>query len=214
MIETKALWEDRTNSDTIYRFETLILADRNGGHRGFTAAFKPWGDVFRLEVHDHWLGPLRQRLLDGYKGTIPTGTTASGGPKSKLPVITYITRQQTTRKLTSKAHDDLVRELEQIKKENLAEVNIEMFEERSVQDQIAIMGRTSVSCLSLEPALLPMRLDSAHQLICLCVDLAQRTRERVDERSVDEPGPSQRGVRVPARQLPIRTYNPSSLFIV
>lgn len=144
-IETAVEWEDRINSDNIYRFSTLILADRFGGHRGPTSSFKPWGDAFRLEVHDHWLGPLRRRLLAGYEGNITTGTTAAGAPKTKLPVITYITRQQTTRKLTDKGHEDLMRELDAIRKEGLAEVNVEQFEERGIQDQIAIMGRTSVS---------------------------------------------------------------------
>ena len=144
MIETTEEWEDRTNSDNIYRFETLILADRFGGHQGVASSFKPWGDALRLDVHNLWLNPLRQRLLGDYKGKVPVGTTKTGAPKTKLPVITYITRQQTTRRLDDEGHDGLMRELDMIRKEGLAEVNVEMFEERSVQDQIAIMGRTSV----------------------------------------------------------------------
>jgi hypothetical protein len=144
-IETVEDWEDRTASDKLFRFETVILADRFAGHKGPTPAFKPWGDAFRLDVHENWLKPLRERLLEGYKGPIPVGTTKSGAPDTKLPVITYITRQQTTRRLTNESHAELMLELDQIKREGLAEVNVEIFEERSVQDQIAIMGRTSVS---------------------------------------------------------------------
>jgi hypothetical protein len=126
------------------------LADRFGGHHGPTAAFKPWGDAFRIDVHDHWLAPLRQRLLEGYKGPIPIESTPGLPLATKLPVITYITRQTTTRKLTDQSHAELIVELDRIKKEKLAEVNIEVFEERTVQDQIAIMGRTSVSNLMVQ----------------------------------------------------------------
>ena len=143
-IETAEDWEERTASDKLFRFETVVLADRFAGHKGPTASFKPWGDAFRMDVHENWLKPLRERLLEGYKGLVPVGTTKSGAPDTKLPVITYITRQQTTRRLTNESHTELMLELNQIKREGLAEVNVEIFEERSVQDQIAIMGRTSV----------------------------------------------------------------------
>lgn len=144
VIETLEDWEDRMNSDTIYRFETVILADRFGGHAGPTSSYKPWGDAFRLDVPKNWFQPLRERLLADYKGPIPVERTKEGAPKTKLPVITYITRQTTTRRLTDESHDDLMKELDRIRKEKLAEVNVEEFEERSVEDQIAIMGRTSI----------------------------------------------------------------------
>jgi hypothetical protein len=153
VIETLEDWEDRMNSDTIYRFETVILADRFGGHAGPTSSYKPWGDAFRLDVPKNWFQPLRERLLTDYKGPIPVERTKEGAPKTKLPVITYITRQTTTRRLTDESHDDLMKELDRIRKEKLAEVNVEEFEERSVEDQIAIMGRTSVSRVQLCPSL-------------------------------------------------------------
>ena len=145
VIETLEDWEDRMSSDTIYRFETVILADRFGGHAGPTSSYKPWGDAFRLDVPKNWFQPLRERLLIDYKGPIPVERTKEGAPKTKLPVITYITRQTTTRRLTDESHDELMKELDRIRKEKLAEVNVEEFEERSVEDQIVIMGRTSVS---------------------------------------------------------------------
>lgn len=139
VIESSEKWSAKIHSNKMYRFSTLILADRFAGHRGASAGYKPWGDAFRLAAHKNWLSPLRKRLMRNYKGDVPTSID-----KKSLPVITYISRQTTTRRLTDESHAALLRELAKIRDEGLAEVNEELFEKRSIEDQIAIMGRTTI----------------------------------------------------------------------
>ena len=60
-------------------------------------------------------------------------------------VVTYISRQGSRRHLTQESHDDLVRELEKKRQELGFELVIVQAEKLSIEEQLALAGRTTVS---------------------------------------------------------------------
>lgn len=135
--DSKEVWDARAASDEMFLLTTVILADRRAGHRGPSSAFKPWGDVLRLAVSPEWLIQLRNRVLANYHGpkTLP-----------KKPVVTYLARQDSSRRLFHEDHDALWQELQKLESEGIAEVNMDSFNSSIPFDhQVARIARTTVS---------------------------------------------------------------------
>lgn len=127
-----------------------ILVDRAAGHRGPSAAWKPFGDVLRLPVSPDWLQTLRERLLRGYDHPVLRKK------KSSKPVLTYLERQSTTRRLTNESHAGVVEGLERLAADGLVEFTVETFgtpagKAMPFEEQIAIISRTDVRELPLHP---------------------------------------------------------------
>jgi len=106
---------------------------------------------------DYW-APIRKALAENLLGYIPefdpngavTGPTSIHGLVTTKPVVTYISRQGGGRRLTDKDHEGLVEALRGLEKEGLCEVHIPVMERMSLQDQIALPAKSTVS-LSLLP---------------------------------------------------------------
>jgi protein O-GlcNAc transferase len=135
-IESRAIWDARAASNTLYRMPIVVLANRWAGHRGPSAAWKPWGDVLRMPVHPGYLLNLRQRVLKGYRGSVNLRP-------SPRPRVKYLTRQETNRRLTDAAHDALVAELIKLDDEGIVEFSLLHFVDGdSFEDQVAHMAST------------------------------------------------------------------------
>ncbi len=66
-------------------------------------------------------------------------------PKSKAPVVTYISRQSGVRRLSDEAHEGLVKELQALEAEGLIELNIAAMEFLTFSEQLETVARTTVS---------------------------------------------------------------------
>ena len=101
---------------------------------------------------DYW-APIRNALAENLLGYIPeldangavTGPTSIPGLVTTKPVVTYISRQGAGRRLTDKDHEGLVEALRGLEQEGLCEVHIPMMERMSLQEQIALPAKSTVS---------------------------------------------------------------------
>ena len=101
---------------------------------------------------DYW-APIRKALTENVLGYIPklnvngavTGPASIPGVVTTKPVVTYISRQGAGRRLTDKDHEGLVEALRGLEKEGLCEVHMPMMERMSLQDQIALPAKSTVS---------------------------------------------------------------------
>lgn len=130
------MWDERAQSNQLYRIPIVVLANRWAGHRGPSAAWKPWGDVLRMPVHPDYLLGLRARVLKKYRGPVSL-------KRSKLPRVKYLMRQDTTRKLTDESHEALLDALQDLHDEGLVQVSALHFTDGdSFEDQLAHMATT------------------------------------------------------------------------
>ncbi|GMK59543.1 hypothetical protein CspeluHIS016_0801490 [Cutaneotrichosporon spelunceum] len=135
-IESKNIWDERAASNTLYRMPVAVIASRWAGHKGPAAAWKPWGDVLRMPVHPGYLLNLRQRVLKGYRGHVNLR-------RSRRPRVKYLTRQETTRRLTNASHEGLITELRRLENDGLVDLSILQFVDGdSFMDQVAEMATT------------------------------------------------------------------------
>lgn len=87
----------------------VVLGDRAAWHRG---PFWKWPTTnFPLIVQDGWWEPIRQSVVAFAAPSTREETTAT-------PVITYISRQKTGRRLRAQDHDNLVEALENLGREH------------------------------------------------------------------------------------------------
>ena len=84
-----------------------------------------------------WWADMRNRLLSGH-------TSVYGSSVSSKPVVTYLSRQKTGRRLSDESHDALVEELEVMDKTGLMEYRFEEFEHLSIPEQWARIALTTV----------------------------------------------------------------------
>lgn len=64
--------------------------------------------------------------------------------RSRIPIVTYISRQGGGRRLTDASHHSLVEALKELEREGTCEVNMPQMETMNVQEQLEVMGRTTV----------------------------------------------------------------------
>ena len=77
----------------------------------------------------------------------PKDPNTKKNPKdpSKKPIVTYISRQTTGRRLTDESHEGLVRALRELEEEGICEVRIPVMERLSLGEQVAEVASSTVS---------------------------------------------------------------------
>lgn len=115
--------------------------------------------------HEGFWSPIRKSLTLNLLGYLPTFASLTDrrvlsppSDKSELPVVTYIDRQKTGRRLTEESHKSLVDVLLELKEEQVCEVQIVRMEEVSVREQIRLAARSTVSFVSASLLNDPRRL--------------------------------------------------------
>jgi protein O-GlcNAc transferase len=94
--------------------------------------------MLRLPIGSNgWWDMMRAQILSKHRGDLPE-------PSASRPVITYLSRQSTDRRLTDQGHLDVVEELQAIAKTGKAEYHLEVFEDVPVPEQWARIARTTV----------------------------------------------------------------------
>lgn len=159
-----------------FMLERAILADRSAAFRGPYTGPTSRTVASALQVGQTsrwWWEPLRRQMLryasvpdsiidrslEGYGAMDPsidatpllvapgTGEIESLSPEGQYkPLVTYISRQSSRRRLTAQSHAGLVKALEERAKKVGFELLVIEAEKFSKEEQIAIAARTTVSC--------------------------------------------------------------------
>ncbi|RSH87846.1 uncharacterized protein EHS24_000364 [Apiotrichum porosum] len=144
VIEEHPDWEDRKLSGVTFVYDKIGIADRWAAHRHGTLEVKHWnkaiGDLPQLRVPLNWMDPLRDRVVQVSE---VSGCTAKRAQPT-VPVVTYIDRQKTARRLLPDCHEDLVKSLQALHDNGDIEfVHAQMeFIERT--EQFCLAARTDI----------------------------------------------------------------------
>jgi protein O-GlcNAc transferase len=106
--------------------------------------------------HRGFWSPIRESLTRNLLGYIPefaslTDRTVLSPPldKSTKPVVTYVSRQSSGRRLTEDSDKSLVDALRELEAEGLCEVQIVRMENLSLKEQVRVVARSAVSFSNL-----------------------------------------------------------------
>jgi len=100
-----------------------------------------------VTVPTHFWEPLRQRLVLNTIAYLPVLNTAGAvvsEPKSPLPIVTYVSRQSTGRRLNQESHDGLVKALEELAREGLCELHVRRMELLPFSQQVEAVARSTI----------------------------------------------------------------------
>ncbi|WWD07339.1 hypothetical protein V865_005437 [Kwoniella europaea PYCC6329] len=167
-------WADMKNQTTssvpkAFVLERALLADRSAAFRGewtgptartvasalhVGQASKWWWEPIRRQVlrYSGLSEPIISRNLEGHGAIDPISLMGPGvdvveplAPEGNYtPVITYISRQSSRRRLTKESHEELVKALEERSKKLGWELVIVEAEKMSKEEQFALAGRTTI----------------------------------------------------------------------
>lgn len=104
--------------------------------------------AMNVTVSDRFWEPLRERLVKNTVGYVPimdnTGAVTTS-PGSSAPIVTYVSRQKTGRRLTDEDHQGLIKALLELEADGLIELNIALMETLTFSKQIETVARSTVS---------------------------------------------------------------------
>ncbi|KAF8756742.1 hypothetical protein RHS01_04543 [Rhizoctonia solani] len=140
-------WADRSETGKVHIFERVVFADRAAAMRGenFRASGRSASEVFVLPGSANWWSPVRKNVLNfiGAPEEEIMGVGLDGTPNK--PVITYVSRQGWGRRmLREKDHLGLVKALRDLEAKYGYEVNIVKLDKMSRDEQIRLVGRTTI----------------------------------------------------------------------
>ena len=102
-------WEDQAEMQTVFVYERVVLADRAAADEGesFQYTWRSASSAFALPGNENWWLPLRRSVLE-YSG-VPERWIVGPDPGSEQEryVITYISRQDWTRRKIIPANHDV-----------------------------------------------------------------------------------------------------------
>ncbi|KIY72239.1 hypothetical protein CYLTODRAFT_486459 [Cylindrobasidium torrendii FP15055 ss-10] len=144
-IEASGFWRDLHDLNRTVMFERAAVINRAAAHRHSLGGkwFKMIGSTQTVEVKEGFWRPVRESVVKNILGYFPVEWTGKGGRRK--PVVTYISRQQgSRRKLADNAHDRLVDALKKLEEEGLCEVNVVNMETLQLRDQVALLAKTTI----------------------------------------------------------------------
>jgi hypothetical protein len=132
--------------------DRVVLGDRAAWERSPHNVKNP-EHKYPLVVSRHWWAPVRRAVVEYAAGTrevvwpgeVELDAIAKGRtPKRERPVITYVNRQSTRRRLLDQDHEALVAALEELGRKYDYEVVVASMEFMNKFDQIYLSSRTTV----------------------------------------------------------------------
>jgi hypothetical protein len=156
-----------------YYFPKAILADRSAAFRGphCSSTSRTVAEAMMLgQTNQWWWEPIRRQVLR-FAGTpedvinrnlwghgainpatydhdadlrLRLGSVEVSPPADFRPLVTYISRQSSRRRLTPESHEDLVKALEKHSKAKGWELRIVEAEKMSKEEQVDLAARTTV----------------------------------------------------------------------
>ncbi|WWD08538.1 hypothetical protein V865_006650 [Kwoniella europaea PYCC6329] len=142
-IEEATIYEDRRKSGVTFLFDKIAIADRWAAHRaGQEVKFwnKANADLPSLPVPLTWMDPLRDQIK---RLALAEGCEMKR-KNSKVPIVLYINRQLTTRRLIDEDEGELVEEMEKLADEGVIEFYNEYMEKLPRVDQFCLAMKSDV----------------------------------------------------------------------
>ncbi|KAF9479481.1 hypothetical protein BDN70DRAFT_806989 [Pholiota conissans] len=148
-IEQQDFWRDLARLNQTFVFERAMIVCRPAAHKSPLATlwYKMISSSMNVTAPPDFWQPLQRRVIRNAVGYLPeldeNGKVLSE-PRSKAPVVTYISRQGGVRRLTSEAHEGLVDALRGLESEGLCELNVVAMENLTFSAQLEMVARTTV----------------------------------------------------------------------
>ncbi|KAF5349079.1 hypothetical protein D9756_009425 [Leucocoprinus leucothites] len=164
-IEERDQWLDLTRLNSTVVFDRALIINRRAAHA------HPWGGRWSKMIagtqelqapefspessspsNEGFWSPIRKTLTHNTLGYLPTFASLTDrriisppSDKSELPLVTYIDRQGTGRRLTEESHKSLVDALSELEAEGVCEIKIVRMENVPLREQIRLAARSAVS---------------------------------------------------------------------
>ncbi|RXW21580.1 hypothetical protein EST38_g4287 [Candolleomyces aberdarensis] len=153
-MEQAGQWRDWKKSGTSIVFERSMIVNRVSAHKSplVSTRYKMISGTMNVTVPTGFWEPLRSALtrnLFGYvpevkpdgKPLVPPPFKGNAGSR---PIVTYISRQRTGRRLTDESHQGLVAALKELEEEGICTVRIPVLENLSLRDQLAEVASSTI----------------------------------------------------------------------
>ncbi|KZO90815.1 hypothetical protein CALVIDRAFT_558497 [Calocera viscosa TUFC12733] len=135
-------WSEMASMDYTFVFDRVVLFDRwaaqNGPNSGRVR--KCTAEAFSLGHVEHFWEPIRQSAIQFADRA--KGMAYMRGPT--VPVVTYVSRQSTKRRLVAEDHDGLVQALTDAQEILGYELRVAQMENISKADQIKLSSQTTI----------------------------------------------------------------------
>ncbi|KAJ7590491.1 hypothetical protein C8J56DRAFT_932994 [Mycena floridula] len=133
LIEESDYWDDLLRLNVTVVFDRAMVINR----------------TWNVTVHDRFWGPVRESMLKNLLGYVPRldergSVIAPPVAVSRRPIVTYISRQGTGRRLLAQDHDLLVQALMELEVEGLCDVHVVQMERLNLQEQLALVSRSTI----------------------------------------------------------------------
>ncbi|GFZ43816.1 hypothetical protein JCM24511_01536 [Saitozyma sp. JCM 24511] len=142
-IEEASIWEDRAKSGMTFLFDKITITDRWAAHaKGEHPKYwnKMTADLFMLDAPMGWMEPLRQSME-----TLALTEGCDVHRKDRnVPVVTYINRQLTGRRLLAADHEGLMEAMEGLHEQGVIEFVDAQMETKSRIEQFCMALRSDV----------------------------------------------------------------------
>lgn len=137
-IEDSNDWDDRAQLGRAFLLDRVFLSDRAAAKEGQHSkkVGRPLAEACSLPGTPHWWAPIARNVMK-FAGL-------SELPDMERPVITYISRQSSGRRLIAEDHELLVEALYALEDEYGYEVNIVSMEKLSREEQMKLAVRTTI----------------------------------------------------------------------
>ncbi|WWD20513.1 hypothetical protein CI109_104989 [Kwoniella shandongensis] len=143
LVEESTIWEDREKSQMTFLFDKIAIADRWAAHRaGIDVKYwnKANADLPKLEVPINWLDPLRDQIK---RLVIAEGCEVKRDDP-KVPVVVYIDRQFTGRRLVDHDAKELLEEMNKLHEEGVIEFHDAVMERLHRTDQFCLALKADI----------------------------------------------------------------------
>ncbi|KAK4690019.1 hypothetical protein P7C73_g82, partial [Tremellales sp. Uapishka_1] len=142
-VEESTIWNDRAKSGTTFLFDKLTITDRWAAHAlGENPKYwnKMTADLPLLDAPMDWMGPLRSSM----KTLALADGCSVKRQKSNVPVVTYVNRQLTGRRLNSDDAEEFLKEMNKLHDEGVIEFNDAKMERKSRIEQFCMAMRSDI----------------------------------------------------------------------
>ncbi|KDR72741.1 hypothetical protein GALMADRAFT_73703 [Galerina marginata CBS 339.88] len=151
-VEQSDYWQDLVKLNSTVVFDRVILVSREAAYRHPYASrwLKMISGAMKLDIPTNFWQPIRDMVVDNMLGYLPilneSGAVVAPSqarPSSK-PVVTYISRQESTRRLDEKDHEALIDALQALEDEGICEFHILGMERSTLLEQIKRTSTTTI----------------------------------------------------------------------
>ncbi|ORY35905.1 hypothetical protein BCR39DRAFT_512977 [Naematelia encephala] len=143
IIEDAPVWKDRKASQTTFVFDRLVIVDRFSAHMfGHDVGLwnKMTADLPTLPVPKDWMLPLRNSL----KNFVLAQGCELEREHARVPILTYVNRQMTSRRLEAEDADLLLESLNQLHAKGEVEFHNAIMENMDRADQFCLALKSDI----------------------------------------------------------------------